>query len=818
MADISLKIKSDFEQAEKDFQSFKNSSESARKQIEKFQQSFKSEQIDKFTQRNKLAAAAATATGGKIAGMQREYSGLQREIQRLISKGMSPQDKELKRLISDYNKLQSEITQTTSKTQAQSSAFGSGIRNVAGYAAAYVSLRGALSAIKALTVGLAEQGDEAAKTSRRLGLTAEQLQEYKFAADRAGVSGEEVIKSFEKLNKNVGDLRGNYGSLNTILKATNPELLEQFKSVQTNEEAFKLATKAIGELPTQLEKASLAQALFGRSGLKMLTVMEGGTEEIEKLREEARKYGNIISNETAAASEEFIDAQLNMKSALRSLIITVGTPLLKPLTQAMTAFTEWATTGDNLKNTLTALGYIFSAIAGGIIAFKVASIAASIASGGFAVAVKVLTAAMATNPIGLIAVVITAVLIPAIIYLVKNFDKVKFHVIDFALVARQKMLELQLTIREKVMGAITEMLDKFRDLPVIGKMFGKISDYQKGYTEQIRNNIKAIEENRTTRKKAFDELMEQKQKEIDAAKAESNNILNNNNLINDSEANKAAKFKEVLKTMSNDRLKDYQKNLDAAKSFFGEKAELEAIDMEERERAQRRFFREQETSEWQHSKNKLKLLKQYLDEVKSNEKLNAKQREIIEKGLRENIKKEEQKLLESRTQFANLILTSTGKLLNSLQTIYENAGKKSRGLAIALKALAMAEAAINTSLAVTKTLAAFSWPFNLIAAGIVAAAGLAEEVAIATTKIPSAQTGLLDYTVPDTPRGRLDRSAVMASPGERVTVTPRSEDSSRDLSININVNEDNIFRVVQKGIDTGKISVNDNNIGRAVFA
>lgn len=202
--------------------------------------------------------------------------------------------------------------------------------------------------------GVAEMGDEAAKTSRRLGLTAEALQELKFAADRQGVSGEETIKSFEKLSKNVGDLKANTGSLFTILKKTNPQLLKQLQAANTNEEAFNLITNAVNKLPNQLEKASLAQAAFGRSGLKMLTVMENGTEGIVKLREEARKYGGVISNEAAADAEAFIDAQTNLKFALGGMVNTLGVALMPKIKELSERLTTWIGNNKELIKTKVA--------------------------------------------------------------------------------------------------------------------------------------------------------------------------------------------------------------------------------------------------------------------------------------------------------------------------------------------------------------------------------------------------------------------------------------------------------------------------------
>ena len=203
------------------------------------------------------------------------------------------------------------------------------------------ALAGVTIATAKATLSFAKAGDEAAKTSRRIGMSAEAFQEFKFAADRAGVSGEDATKSLEKLNKNVGDLRAGTGALKTILDKSNPALAEQLKNAKNNEEAFNIMTGAINQLPNQMDKAALSQAAFGRSGLKMLTVMENGVDGLNDLRQEARKYGGIISNDAAKASEDFMDSLTNMKAALQGIAFKALGPLVKAFQPYLQAIADY---------------------------------------------------------------------------------------------------------------------------------------------------------------------------------------------------------------------------------------------------------------------------------------------------------------------------------------------------------------------------------------------------------------------------------------------------------------------------------------------
>ena len=113
MATLGIIVKSDFDQASKDLKEFKATSESTAKSIKKFQESFKAEQVDKFLDKQRLSSAAIKATRGQAEATQAEFKALQREIERLIKRGIDPQDKSVKKLTKRYDDLNKELMQTT---------------------------------------------------------------------------------------------------------------------------------------------------------------------------------------------------------------------------------------------------------------------------------------------------------------------------------------------------------------------------------------------------------------------------------------------------------------------------------------------------------------------------------------------------------------------------------------------------------------------------------------------------------------------------------------------------------------------------------
>lgn len=140
----------------------------------------------------------------------------------------------------------------------------------------------------------------------------------------------------------------------------------------------------------------------------------------------------------------------------------------------------------------------------------------------------------------------------------------------------------------------------------------------------------------------------------------------------------------------------------------------------------------------------------------------------------------------------------------------ELGAEKSFALAVAFKALASAEAAINSYLAFTKALASAPWPFNIAAASGVLAAGLAQQIKINSTPMPKfAQGGDFVTSGPQ---------AIMvgdnATGRERVKVEPlgASSEGNRTLIIPITLNGRELGRAITIMSNDGRIITNSRSV------
>jgi len=817
MAEIALKYTSDFDQAAKDFKSFKTLSESAQKAVENFQKSFTSAQIDKFSDKNRRVALAVRATQGAAAATKAEYAGLQREITRLIKAGLDPQDKELKRLITDYDRLGKEINQTAKKSRSMSDVLRAGL--------VVFSAR----AVIGFTNTLIQAGSAASELQNKFDVvftgisksTQEWVDTYSAAVARGAEDTKEFLTTVQDIRSGFGDSTEGAAKFSKVVVGVTNDL-SSFSNVPFEEASAAIQSGLSGQftalrrLGVGLNVNIINQGSYAKSLKKTWKDMNNLEKQEAILTGVLKQSKNAIGQtvkawqdydyslgDAAKTSKSFANQQQltggllkDVAGLIGGVLLPVANSMLTSFNNQVIAFKKWAKEGNNLKNAMSTVGTALLTLAGAFIAYSIAGGAASLASAKVIFAIKGITKAIAANPIGAIAVVITTVLIPALIWLVKNWDLVKFKVEDFALSGTIKMLEFTDTIKVKVLGAVNSLVKALGDIPGIGAQFKKLAANQQLVVEASKRHIKFMIAIRESNRQRFAVSQKIHAKEIANAKAGAIAVEEANNRKKASDKSRLEIFKKMLTNMfiSNESIQGLE--IEAAQAHFAKMAEATAKDGEAR----------------------IEFLQSQFARIRSIENLDREERLAAEIGLRQAIEAENRKLLDSRLKFGQMALGNVSSMLADLQTTFANAGIKSRGLAIAMKAVAMAQAGINTALAFTSALATVPYPFNFIAAATVVAAGLAAQARIISTPIPSAQTGLTNYTVPDIRTNRNDGAAFKASPGEVVNVTPRGEGQEKTTSINIKIGENTLFSIINRGISTGQINVNTNNIGRGVFA
>ncbi len=201
-----------------------------------------------------------------------------------------------------------------------------------------VSVASAAAAAGVFTVvkQVADLGDQAAKDARKLGLTAEVMQEIGHAAKLSGTDVGTMKTGFQALARGLND---------ATTKGTGPavEAFEQLglslddPAVKSNDlsQVMNLVADQFSAMPDGAQKTAVAMKLFSRSGAEMIPLLNSGSDGIASMREEARELGLVMSNEAAAESEQFNDELERTTGVVKGVVTRVATSLMPMLRRWM---------------------------------------------------------------------------------------------------------------------------------------------------------------------------------------------------------------------------------------------------------------------------------------------------------------------------------------------------------------------------------------------------------------------------------------------------------------------------------------------------
>jgi len=434
MAQINLKVKSDFAQASKDLKTFGTISEGTRKQIEKYQEQFKSNSIDSFIDKNRRLGAGIQANKNDISAIIAQQKALENQSIKLIKNGLDPESKEVEKLTGEYNRLQKEYDKTKLASEGMEKAsnvagktlLGLGVA-VAGGAIGMVKLASSVEMVEASFTPLLGSTAKAEELVRELNKTASTtpfqfeniasaskqllpvmnqdinrtVETFRMLGDTAGGNAqklESITRGYTKaMLKNKVDME----SLNMIAEAGVPIYTELAKSLGVSvEEMTKMSSAGkitSADLTTAFEQMTAEGGLFF-NGMEIASQTAEG--KLSTVKDIFKLIGATIGKELLPYWKGFLD-----------VVISSGNEVLKFIGD-----------GDNLDKTLKAIGITLAGVSAGLGTFLLLTKGAT-AIKGMATAFKALNLAMKANPAIFIASAIMTVLIPAIIYAVKNQEE-----------------------------------------------------------------------------------------------------------------------------------------------------------------------------------------------------------------------------------------------------------------------------------------------------------------------------------------------------------------------------------------------------------
>jgi len=186
----------------------------------------------------------------------------------------------------------------------------------------------------------AQMADQIDKTSKRLGINAQALQEMQFAAGLAGASNEDLATSLRILSKNADEAAQGSKEYADEFKRLGVEVRDQSGQLKSAEELMTEMADGLGRLTSDTERTAVAQKLLGRSGSKLIPLLTQGTKAIEAQRKEARELG-IFDQDLIDLGVELTDTNLRLSMATQAIRNIIAKALLPAMIAIKKRVIDW---------------------------------------------------------------------------------------------------------------------------------------------------------------------------------------------------------------------------------------------------------------------------------------------------------------------------------------------------------------------------------------------------------------------------------------------------------------------------------------------
>lgn len=195
-----------------------------------------------------------------------------------------------------------------------------------GALAAIASFSGAIVKARTALSDFAKISD----TARDVGLSPETYQALSFGATEASISQETLNGALASFVTSAGQAVVGQGKLVSKLKELNPELLKSIVAADNQEERLRLVADALNRQASATQRAALANAVFGESGIEVARVLSAGAAAIDDLKRGGKDLGLIIPDDLLERSAE-LDNKLDVLSKVIDTNLSTALVKLAPL-------------------------------------------------------------------------------------------------------------------------------------------------------------------------------------------------------------------------------------------------------------------------------------------------------------------------------------------------------------------------------------------------------------------------------------------------------------------------------------------------------
>ena len=204
--------------------------------------------------------------------------------------------------------------------------------------------------------GAIDTADAFGKLSTRTGVAADKLQAYVNAGKLADVSQSEIENGLRKLAQTQAEAAEGVKTYSEAYAKLGISVKKADGSLKPSDQLLGEIAEKFEDLPNGPEKAAVAMDIFGRSGSKLITLLNGGSEALERF--------NYETSENFARNAEFFNDQIQILAfQFDGFRQQLADFLLPTLNSIILAFSEILSSENDLTGMFQALDVVIKGVA-----------------------------------------------------------------------------------------------------------------------------------------------------------------------------------------------------------------------------------------------------------------------------------------------------------------------------------------------------------------------------------------------------------------------------------------------------------------------
>lgn len=178
---------------------------------------------------------------------------------------------------------------------------------------------------------VASYGDNIAKSSAKMNMSAQGYQEWSFILERSGASIEGMKTSMLKLTKAAESGDKTFQQLGISQ--------DQLKNMSP-EETWNATIAALQKVKDEGQRTALANKLLGKGATELAPLFNTTAEETEKMRQQVHELGGVMSDEAVNSAAKYQDEMTNMQTALTGVKNNMMSQFLPGISSVMSGLSK----------------------------------------------------------------------------------------------------------------------------------------------------------------------------------------------------------------------------------------------------------------------------------------------------------------------------------------------------------------------------------------------------------------------------------------------------------------------------------------------